>query len=332
MKMTIERPIYGLEEEVFVTEPTKPSLKSLYYLAGMLKKNPVFYYTHTASNFSRGKDISQGLMSGVEISTAVHGSIDELMDDLAFRRNDLIATCDGLIVPLGHLINFYAPTNTCAFQIHVGGVKNREKAYRNLAYFLPLLVLLTVNSPGADGKYYGQSFRIDKSFAIGELRSDWEYRFQDIIYAKRLSTIELRIFDPIWDLDRIRLLLSLIDAIVKAEKVYSFNENSYNKLRSKVALTGYCEEIEAIYQDLNEIKEVRKGIFQNTCSDLVWEFYQQEGLISTYSALDNAYRTGMFTPSRTPSESDSLLKAGIGFAGYYVPKLPYVLWKYWREW
>lgn len=330
--MTAEKPMYGIEEEVFVTEPDKPSLKSLYYLAGMLRKDAGFYYTHTASNFSRGKDISQGLMSGVEISTAVHSDIPSLINDLVCRRKDLVGLCEGLIVPLGHLINFYAPTNTCAFQIHVGGIKDIERAYRNLAYFLPLLTLLTVNSPGADGNYYGQSFRIDKSFAIGLLRDDWEYRFQDIIYAKRLGTIELRIFDPTWDLERVRLLLSLIDAIVKAERDYSFDKDLYNKVRPKIAATGYCGELEESYLELAQLCDLTKERFLHTCSDIVWRFYEEEGLIKTYSALDNAYRTGAFAPDRMPRGNEDLLKIGLGFAGYYVPKLPYVLWKYWREW
>ncbi len=329
--MISEKPVYGIEEEVFVTEPDKPSLKSLYYLAGMLKKDLKFYYTHTASNFSRGKDISQGLMSGVEISTAAHSDVSSLLDDLILRRNDLISLCQGLIVPLGHLINFNAPTNACALQIHIGGVQNRQKVYKNLAYFLPLLTLLTVNSPGAGGKYFGQSFRIDKSFAIGMLKDDWGYRFQDIIFARRLGTIELRIFDPTWDLDRIRLLLNLVDAIVKADEDYPFEKEKYNKIRSKIALTGYSEELEESYMKLKKFYDVPARIFQNTCSDQVWEFYEQEGLVNTYSALDNAYRTGVFAPSRMPREGEDFFKIGLGLVAYYIPKLPYVLWKYWKE-
>lgn len=330
--MISEKPIYGIEEEVFVTEPEKPSLKSLYYLAGMLKKDIRFYYTHTASNFARGKDISQGLMSGVEISTATHSDVPSLLDDLVGRRYDLISFCEGLIVPLGHLINYDAPTNACALQIHVGGIKNKERAYKNLAYFLPLLTLLTVNSPGVNGEYYGQSFRIDKSYAIGPFQDDWEYRFQDIIYAKRLGTIELRIFDPVWDLDRIGLLVNLIDAIVRADKDYPFSREKYNRIRSQIALTGYCDQLEQPYSELNELHQISPDLFLNTYSDKVWDFYQEKGLFHTYSALDNAYRTGVFMPNRVPEQNEDLVKIGLGLAGYYVPKLPYVLWKYWREW
>ena len=332
MNMILERPQYGIEEEVFVTEPERPSLKSLYYLAGMLKKDVRFYYTHTASNFARGKDISQGLMSGVEVSTTIHSDISALIDDLAARRRDLAALCEGLIVPLGHLLNYDAPTNVCSLQIHIGGIKDMERAYRNVAYFLPLLTLLTVNSPGFNGEYFGQSFRIGRSFAIGPLREDWEYRFQDIIFAKRLGTIELRIFDPVWDLERIRLLMLMIDAIVKARADYPFGRDRYNEIRSGIALSGFCDRAQDLYRELNDLYPVSCDVFKSTCSDRVWAFYKEEGLLRTYSALDNGYRTGVFSPDRVPQQNGDLLKIGLGFAGYYVPKLPYVLWKYWREW
>jgi hypothetical protein len=65
---------------------------------------------------------------------------------------------------------------------------------------------------------------------------------------------------------------------------------------------------------------------------MVWQLYQKEGLLNTYSALDNAYRTGSLTPARMPDENEDYFKIGLGLAGYYIPKLPYVLWKYWREW
>ncbi len=38
--MEPEMPIFGIEEEVFVTEPQRPTLRSFYYLARLLAKNP----------------------------------------------------------------------------------------------------------------------------------------------------------------------------------------------------------------------------------------------------------------------------------------------------
>jgi len=39
--------LLGLEEEVFITEPTLPSIASLWYLAKLLWSRPLYYYTHS---------------------------------------------------------------------------------------------------------------------------------------------------------------------------------------------------------------------------------------------------------------------------------------------
>lgn len=325
-------PTYGLEEEVFVTEPDKPSLQSLYYLAKLLWKNPKYYYIHTASNFARGSDIRQGLMSGIEIATDLHSEVNDLLADLTERRKDLCRVCEGLIVPLGHLINYDAPTNTCAFQIHIGEVKSQEKVYRNLVHFLPLLTLLTVNSPYVNGKYFGQSYRISTSFAIGTLREDPEYRFQDIIIARRLGTIEIRIFDSIWDLNRLTLLIKAIDLIVKSDFNIKIDIIEYNKLRNEIAHSGYSTKLDKIYQKLRIISDIPVEPFRRTPSDEVRDFYDKNGLLKTYSALDNAYRNGQFQARQNPAIAKSVLKMGAGVLGYYILKLPYITWKYWREW
>ncbi|MGB9620213.1 MAG: hypothetical protein ACPL7K_07360, partial [Armatimonadota bacterium] len=96
----LEMPRFGIEEEVFITEPERPTIRSLYYLARLLARNPLFYYTHSAHNFTRGRDVRVGIMSGVEISTAIHEDPDAVVDDLARRRADLAAVTSGLIVPV----------------------------------------------------------------------------------------------------------------------------------------------------------------------------------------------------------------------------------------
>ena len=82
--------LFGLEEEVFIIDAEKPTLLSLYYLAKLLKKDPRYYYFHTASNFARGKDIKECLMGGVEIATGIHDNTSDLIKDLAQR--DLLLT------------------------------------------------------------------------------------------------------------------------------------------------------------------------------------------------------------------------------------------------
>ena len=138
-------PIYGIEEEVFITEPERPTLKSFCYLAKLLARDPRFYYTHSAHNFARGADVKQGVMSGVEISTVTSDDIEALVDDLAKSRADMASVTSGLIVQMGHLIQYDAPTNTCAIHVHISGVEDKLRLYGNLIHFLPVLPVFTMN-------------------------------------------------------------------------------------------------------------------------------------------------------------------------------------------
>jgi hypothetical protein len=324
-------PTFGLEEEVFVVEPDKPSLKSLYYLSKLMWKDPKRHYRLTASNFSRGPDVKHGLMSGVEVATGVHADATGLLEDLASRRRELAGVSEGLIAPIGHLINLSTPSNTCALQMHVGGVPDIDTAYANLAYFLPVLTLLTVNAPYAGGVYCGQSFRMAHGFAIGKLKEDPRDRFQDIIIAKRLGTIELRVLDPVWDMKRVAVLARAVEAIAMVESRWPFDRQRYNELRGRVAQEGYVEELIPLYNELSLIADVPEEMLKRTASDEVRDFCQEFGHQATYTALDSGYRNGVFEEGPIPENKAAALKSMAGLAGYYVPKLPYVIWKYLKE-
>ncbi|MDN5347667.1 MAG: hypothetical protein PWP65_1231 [Clostridia bacterium] len=324
--------LFGLEEEVFITEPDRPSLQSLYYLARLLWRSPGDYYTHTACNFTRGKDIRLGLMSGIEISTRTWARPEEVVADLTRRRQELSEVCSGLIVPVGHLFDEIAPTNICGLHIHVSGFADADLAYRKLVYFLPLLTLLTVNSPLVGGRYFGQSYRLAKAFAIGPLRPDRKYRFQDLIYSKRLGTLEIRVFDPIWDLDRIRILLQCVEVILESPKSYAGDIDYYNRLRPKIALQGYIAELRPIYYELNRLIPVPEELFWNTPANAVRQLWEEYGTLAAYSALDNAYRNGELRPRELPPMHKDWLRVVLGFCGYYLPKIPYNLRKVWLEW
>ena len=323
-------PTFGIEEEVFITEPEKPSVQSLYYLSKLFWKDPKFYYKGSSSNFARGKDLKYGLMSGVEFTTGVHSNIFELLADFQFKRKELSEVAEGLIVPMGHLITHDTPTNVCALQIHIGGVTNK-KTYQNLAYFLPLLFLLTANSPLASGKHVGKSYRLLNCYAIGDLRNEPTYRFQDIIISKRLGTIELKIFDPCWDINRIRILLETIDKIIKIKEELPFDKKVYSKLRKKAATSGFDFDFEDLYKKLNDYYPICRSYFQNTPGDEVLKIYKLHGLLPTYQALDSSYRN-----SENPISIDKIYKnpakIGLGFSTYYVLRLPYRCWKYWKDW
>lgn len=325
--------LLGLEEEVFVTNVERPTLHSLYYLARLLWKNPSVYYVHTDSNFARGEDIRQGLMGGIEISTRPHAAVSSLLEELARSRALLAEICtDGLLVPLGHLINFDAPTITCGLHVHISGLDDPQRAYRNLAHFLPLLALMTANSPYCRGIYFGPSYRMARGYAIGPLRASPTYRFQDIIFSRRLGTIELRVFDPVWDLARLRYLLEAVRAIARSEKGYPLDRNLYNRQRWRVAREGYGGSLKALYRELGELCYVPEELFVRTPAEEVRRCYEVYGLLGTYSALDNAYRNGIFEPRPIPAFNPSLSKQAVGLAAYYMVKLPYKLKKVWQEW
>jgi hypothetical protein len=325
--------VFGIEEEIFITHPERTSLQSLYYLAKLLWRNPRYYYSHSDSNFARRGDIRQAVMGGVELSTACHTSVKNLVADLAARRAEFSTVCDdALLVPLGHLIDLNAPTLTCGMHIHVGNLDNSENAYAGLVHFLPLLALLGANAPFASGKYFGKSYRMANSYAIGPLRADPWYRFQDIIFARRLGTIEIRVFDPVWDLERVRLIAECILSIVTSDRTYELDRGEYNRLRRVFVREGYTEEMARLYRELSDLADVPEEMFARTPSDSVRELFGRHGLIDTYSALDNAYRNNVLEARRLPSMKAQPARAAMGLASYYIVRLPYKIRKVMSEW
>lgn len=322
-------PTLGLEEEVFVTEPTRPSFRSLYYLARLLAKDPRYYYSHSASNFARMADARRGIISGIELSTAVHSSADDLVADIAARRRDLASVADGLIVSAGHLLEHDTPSNVCGLHVHLGELADKERAYRNIVHFLPLLVLLTANSPAVNGRRFGKSYRIFNSFAIGPLRASRTHRFQDVIFSKRLGTIEVRACDPAWDLERVRALVTCLVAAASIPRELPFDPDTYNELRLVSAKDGYTERTRALYLELREHVDLPESLFQISPADLLWDVFETRGVIAAYSAADSAYREQGFEarPVETSGRIPAPVAAAAGVAGYFVPKLPYLTWK-----
>jgi hypothetical protein len=322
----------GLEEEVFVCEPEAPNLDSLSYLARLTWSDPRRHFARTASNFARGADLREGLMSCVEISTGVHDDPDALLQDLLARRAELAAVIGtrGLVLPLGHLLQNESPTNVAALQFHVGAA-DRERVYRNLGYALPLLALLAADSPGAASSRFGQSYRMARGFAIGPLGADPTARFQDLIVSKRLGTVEVRVLDPVWDLSRMRVLARAIHEIARLDVDLPFDRAAYNALRQRVARCGWLPELEPFHERVSQLTELPRELLTRTGADEVWELFEGEGLVPTYSALDSAWRGGPLEPQPVPPMHGSFVRAVAGLAGYYVPKFPYVTWKYLKE-
>lgn len=324
-------PYFGIEEEVFITEPEKPSLRSLYYLTKLLWKDPGFYYSHTASNFSRGKDVFSGLMSGIEIATSAHQTVDVLLTEFESLRKHLANACSGFIVPLGQLITGYTTTKTSAFHVHVGNCDNAAQVYANLVKYLPVLSLAMANAPCFNGNYFGQSFRMLNTFAVGELTGDPYDRMQDIIFAKRLGTIEIRVFDPVPDIVRLKEVLSAIEAIVNSNEKNPLDIDTYNRRRVQVATHGLNDEISALFEELQNIYPFSKELIAHTQSDKTWEIYTNNGVQGCYEELDKVYRKNLPHPRIIENPVANLYYSTIGFFGYYLPKAPYVVWKYLKE-
>ncbi len=323
----------GLEEEVFLTEPDRPTLHSLYYLARLLWTAPGFYYVHSDSNFARGRDLRQGLMSGVEVSTLPCRSPAAVVADLQTRRQALAAACgeEVLMVPLGHLVGMDAPTNTCGMHVHLGGLADPGAAYRRLARYLPLLALLTANAPYRQGRRWGISYRMACSYAIGPLQPDPRYRFQDLILSRRLGTVEARLFDPTWDLVRIRVLVECMLAVASAGPDREVDHGRYARLREQAARRGYTPELAGLYRELAGLCEVDERWFAVPPAEQTAALVERYGVVGAYSALDSAYRGGPLEPGRVPRSCARPHRVMGGLLGYYLPRLPYKARKAWRE-
>ncbi len=325
---------WGLEEELFITEPTRPHLSSLYYMSRLLMRNPRHYYRYSATNFSRGTDARTCLMSTIEIATAPQPTPDALLSELHLRRRELAhAVEQAYLVPVGHLFDLESPTNTGGLHIHLSVPEaQRERVYANLAYFLPLLILLSASSPYASGRYFGQSYRVAHSFAIGALQEDPTYRFQDLIFARRLGTIEIRALDPVWDRERLRWLLLCIQAIAHLPDVYPLDRARYAELREQAARQGYTPALQGLYRELRPWIALPERLLQRTASDEIAEWVAHEGIEATYATLDHAYRFGEWRRVTPRAMKPSLWRGVAGFAGYYLLRLPYIAYKAWREW
>jgi hypothetical protein len=184
----------------------------------------------------------------------------------------------------------------------------------------------------ADGSYYGKSFRWAEGFAIGPLREDRYYRFQDVIISKRLGTLELRLFDSTWDLERIKLLLECCISIINCSQDFNGDLDTYNHLRLVAAKEGYTGPIKSLYKDLLDVIHIPENYFLSSPGDLLFDTFSHYGLEGTYNVLDNAYRTGMLLPGEKKQFYMDPMKILGGCLGYYLPKAPYNIMKVLKEW
>ncbi|MFC4452499.1 glutamate-cysteine ligase family protein [Deinococcus sonorensis] len=329
MPSTVPPPTLGLEEEVFVlyqeTSGTfRTSTASFQGLARLLWRHPSRNLGGTASNFRRGPAARRELMSSVEISTPVHAHPDTLLMSALSRRRELSrALPDGLMVPLG-LLPDSDSFHTAGLHVHVGVPPERlATVYGNLARYLPVLTHASASSPWWQGQPGGPLERVQHSFALGPLISDPLARFQDLIVTRRLGTIELRVLDPIADPERLRAVLHAIWSVARLDEALPWSRSTYNRLREGYR-TGPDDEVRALAGELQTISGFDPAWLDHTAARQVRESWQRDGEAATFRALDGAYRSGAWGDLGTRSGRPARWRGVAGFAGYYLPKLPYM--------
>ncbi len=322
-------PTLGLEEEVFVLFGGQPSTASLLDLARLLWRDPKRNVGGTASNFTRKLP---GLMSTVEISTGVHATPESLLDEVFVRRAELAAaTRRGLIAPVGMLTQD-DPYNTAGLHLHLGVAPGqRERAYRNIARFLPVLVLASASSPWKGLTRYGQSYRLHASFALGPLRADPLHRFQDLIVTRRLGTLELRALDPVWERARLHAIVDAAWRLAGLKRDLPFDSGAYNKLREVYPREGLTPAVRDLALELHDLTGFELRWVERTGADRLADTAERDGAGAVWRSLDGAYRHGTFAPSATPDGRPARWRGAAGLALYYAPKLPYIAYKGWRE-
>jgi gamma-glutamyl:cysteine ligase YbdK (ATP-grasp superfamily) len=324
----------GLEEEVFVLERGRltPTLQSLDTMRRLLWSNPRRYMVRSASNFARGEDQKQCFMSSVEVSTGVHGSADALVQDLVGLRTEFARAAKGaLVVPVGSLFTLEAPTNTAGLHIHVGCPSTeRSRIYDNLAYFLPALAVASASSPFAGGKPFGLSYRMAQPHALGPLRADREYRFQDIIVTKRLGTVEVRLLDPMPEIDRLRDVVRAVEAIANYTGRLPFDRDEYNRERPNWTKHGLTPWVKTRLDELQQIYPLDARWLESTFGGRLAVLAEAEGVLGAYEEADRTWRA--CTNIELQARDFSPVRAARGVAGFYAVRLPYMAYKGIREW
>lgn len=271
-------------------------------------------------------------MGSIEISTGVHLSPESLVEDLVERRKALARAAEGaMVVPTGSLFTLSSPSNTASTHIHVGVPRERRRqVYENLARVAPILAIASANSPFAGGKRYPLSYRLQVPGLIGPLREHPEYRFQDLIVSKRLGTIELRLFDPIPELDRLCAILGAIQAVAAYPETLSFSREKYNLERGKWTQGCVTEYVEESLEILITICDFDPKWLRSPLSRGIGDLAEEQGFAAAYQELDRIWRrpTGVSLTLRPPSSARALT----GLVGYYAVRLPWIAYKGYKEW
>ncbi len=85
-------------------------------------------------------------------------------------------------------------------------------------------------------------------------------------------------------------------------------------------------------RELEELTGFAPDWVARTPADATAALLQEKGRLETYLALDAVYRRWAGASLWDGRHIPLLLGALGGLLGYYLPRLPYTIWKAWREW
>ncbi len=268
-------------------------------------------------------------MGGVEISADMCEDVEALADDLARRRADLASVTIGLIVPVGHLFDYEAPTNTCAIHVHVSGVENKTRLYGNIIHFLP--VLAAVHDQLADGGVAILRPVVSDGQLVGH-RPDQaglavSVPGRDPFQAARHHRASS--FRPMLGPESHPLAPARGQGHCRAERMRSIPPSTATTPCATDSAARVCSTRSSdLVDELRGLIDFPIELLEHTASDELKAVYDSEGLIAAYSALDNGYRNGVFEPRPVPFRKRAgMAKGMLGFVGYFVPRLPYYAWK-----
>lgn len=318
----------GLEEEFFVLYQGQPHMIGLTHLARLMRKDPGFYFTHSASNFTRGAGAKQGLMGALEVSTPVCTSPESLLHSLRQLRAQVSSVIpEGLIAATG-MFQRDDINNTAGLHIHLGVIgKDRDRVYQNVAYFLPVLALATASSPFRGTEVFGPSYRMHASYALGGLTDDPYKRFQDLIITRRLGTIEVRVFDPVWDLERLEAIVKALTQVAELQERLPYTQADYNCLRSQWTTQGLTPDMLKRARELQDATGFDLKWVERTVSDDLIELTAKQDYLHALRHLDGGYRKGQWLPSDTADRAPAHHHSLEGWLTYYLPRFPYIAYK-----
>ncbi len=321
----------GLEEEVFLTQPTLPTFMSFLPLVRLMWASPRRHFLRTASNFARGKDARQVLMGAVEVSTGVARDVPELLEDLKQRRGELASRAASLCVPVGNLFDLTCPTNTAGLHVHLGNLPDPPAAYRRVAKYLPLVMRYGAHAPVAGGVAAPPSWRMAHGYAIGALDGSYTHRFQDLILAKRLGTLEVRVLDPHWSLAHYGALVRLLRDIAALEEDPPLDLGNYSRLRQQALSPDGGEALSRLEEELAQQVDLPWRLGGPLAFQQTLDWFNQRGVLETYQLLDGGFRSGVPQVLDTTVSGHRYARALGAWVGYYLPRLPYIAYKAWRE-